>query len=337
MIDDEQLRDVLRREAESHQPDLVGLRARFEAGRAATPAAVGTDQCGGGSGRARPRLSRLTLLLGSPGRRGAPILRSAILVAAVVCAVSVMVHRAQPQTGPTATVPSPPGPAYCASGDDEVLGRYWLLNNLWGADKGTGHQCVRSLSHQGSRIGWSTDWDWSGGPGQVKSFASVVLGWEWGWKVPGTGLPVAVSDLRTVRTNWNFTLTQKTPNDLDVAYDLWFHNVPHPTDENPSAEVRVLLYHTGGEAVPPASKVGTVTIDGASWDLYRTGSSWDVFSFVRSSPTTSAELDLKDFIDKARSIGVPGSFDYLSSVQAGADVRTGSGRLTTTDYSVRID
>lgn len=391
MISDEQLRVALRSEAHSHDPDLTQLRARFEAGRA-TGAAGGHLRAGesgrdwSGRRRARPDYA------GTPGRRFSPLLRPAVLVAAVVCAVTGLTHtdtlnsllnrndkhvsagqvasgvptaptavpspsnavpsvapkdhvRATSGTGPhkpskigaPATAHSPAKTSECSRGNGIVLSPYWLTDNLWAANRGTGSQCVKALSGAGRTVSWSTTWNWSGGPGQVKSFASMVLGWHWGWSVSNSGLPVRTASLNSVPTKWDFSIEQKTPSQLDVAYDLWFHNVPKPTSDNPSAEVRLVLNRPG--LSPPGSDgwVGRYFIDGEFWDLYRGTNTWGVYTFVRAWPTTSANLDLKRYIDVARVAGTPGSFEYLSSVQAGADVQSGSGKLTTTAYSVRIN
>ena len=46
---------------------------------------------------------------------------------------------------------------------------------------------------QGDLISWGTSWTWAGTTNQVKSYASIVLGWQWGWRLGNTGLPVQLS------------------------------------------------------------------------------------------------------------------------------------------------
>jgi xyloglucan-specific endo-beta-1,4-glucanase len=362
MMDDEPVHEVLRREADRHEPDLGRLRARFEARRSAAQ----VEAAGPGTGRRHHQAWNP----GAPARRLALVLRPAVLVAVVVCAVTAITQSdslatllsrderssargglsgasptatsdrqtstSAPKVGSPASMRNTPGPAHCAPGAAVVLSPYWLNNNLWAANKGKGSQCVQSLSGAGPIISWSTNWDWAGAPDQVKSFASVVYGWQWGWKVPRTGLPVKVSDLHRMPSQWDFTVTQKTPGQLNVSYDLWFHTIPDPTNESPSAEIGIVLQQIG-PGISGAAKLGTYSFGGASWSLYLIRNAWDVFTFVRTSSTTSASLDLKQFIDAARAHGKPATFDYLSSVQAGANVRAGKGRLTTTRYSVQID
>jgi xyloglucan-specific endo-beta-1,4-glucanase len=61
-----------------------------------------------------------------------------------------------------------------------------------------------------------------------------------------------------------------------------------------------------------------------------------VYSFVRTTNTSAAGLDLTDFTDDLVARGWLAKTKYLSSVQAGTEIFTGSGQLDTTAYSVKI-
>ncbi|WP_406441185.1 hypothetical protein OHB00_36245 [Streptomyces sp. NBC_00631] len=88
----------------------------------------------------------------------------------------------------------------CTAFDTIALGKYYLNDNLWGQDKGTGTQCVWDNSRSASTISWGTSHTWAnnnkGSDSDVKSYASTVLGWHWGWKPDkaSTGLPIRVGD-----------------------------------------------------------------------------------------------------------------------------------------------
>ena len=145
-----------------------------------------------------------------------------------------------------------------------------------------------------------------------------------------------LSDHRAVTTTWNFTVTQQTANALDVSYDLWLHDIGNADWNNqPTDEVMVWLYRSGG-AGPVGTKQATVTIGGTTWDLNRGNIGWNVFSFVRTSNTTSATLNLTDFTDNLIGRGVLQNTKYLSSVESGAEIFTGQGRLDTSVYNVTV-
>jgi hypothetical protein len=221
-------------------------------------------------------------------------------------------------------------------------------NNLWGQNAGTGSQCVRRTCLDGDDIAWETDWSWSSAPSSVKSYASVVLGWHWGYHVEQTGLPVQASENRSVSCGFSYSVSQNGT--MNVAYDLWLHSVPDPqwgrqgfpTDQ-PTDELMIWLYRAGGAGPIGQTQGPPVTIEGTSWNLHRgeiLGDQgehlWNVYSFVRTENTTSATLDLMAFVDEVVSRGwMPGS-RYLTSVQAGPEVFVGSGTLTTSSFGCSL-
>ncbi|MEU8656594.1 GH12 family glycosyl hydrolase domain-containing protein [Actinoplanes philippinensis] len=236
---------------------------------------------------------------------------------------------------PAANSAASPGAENCTDYAALVRGRFWVNNNVWGRADGAGSQCVWENGLSGDSLSWGTRWTWSGDNTKVKSYASAVLGWHWGWKVPsGTGLPIQLSAGEAVDANWNFKVTQTTGNVMNVAYDLWLHDTANPDwQDNPTDEVMVWLYRSGG-AGPVGTKQATVTIAGATWDLYKGNIGWEVYSFVRTSNTSAADLNLTGFTDDLVARGWLAKSKYLSSVQAGAEVFTGSGRLDRTGGSV---
>jgi xyloglucan-specific endo-beta-1,4-glucanase len=222
----------------------------------------------------------------------------------------------------------------CEAFGSITMGKYWLNNNTWGAGSGSGQQCIWNTSQSGSTIAWGTSWNWSGQPSQVKSFDSSVLGWHWGWKNSGTGLPVQLSANRNVSSGWNFQPSGSGT--FNVAYDLWLHTISNPDWSNqPSDEVMIWLYRAGG-AGPLGTRVATVNIAGTNWDLYEGNIGWQVHSFVRTSNTTSATLNLRDFLNYLRSTQGLSSAKYLTSVEAGTEVFVGSGQLNTTSYFTNV-
>lgn len=230
---------------------------------------------------------------------------------------------------------APVGPL-CDSSDVIDIGKYWIPNNQWGAGTGSGSQCVWTSGGSGDNIRWGTSYNWSGQAGTVKSFAAAILGWHWGWRRQGTGLPVQLSANRNINTHWQFTVTQNGQVSQNVVYDLWLHPMANPgSADQPTDEVMVWLHRSN--AYPAGSRQGTVTIAGTTWEIWRgVVGTWNVYSYVRTTNTTSATLNLRDFTNDVVSRGWMSSSKYLTSVQAGPEIFTGNGRVETGAYSVSV-
>ena len=227
----------------------------------------------------------------------------------------------------------------CANGQQIPMGKYYLFNNLWGANTGTGEQCIWDVGNNGSSIAWSTRWNWSG-QSYVKSYDSVVLGWHWQKQSTTylTGLPLQVSSKQPVQTNWKYSITQNGQNTtFNIAYDLWLHTIPNPTLDTPSDEVMLWLYKQG-DIHPVGLPVATVNMDGTTWTLWEgSGSNWQVHTFVRSTNTTDAQsLNLSDFLNYLASYRGMSSTKYLTGVEAGSEVWLGNAEIDTSSYSTDV-
>lgn len=234
----------------------------------------------------------------------------------------------------------------CAAFDTITLGKYYVNNNLWNQEKAVGSQCVWDNSRSGSTVSWGTNYTWAnsatGKDYDVKSYASTVLGWHWGWKADkaATQLPIRVGDRKPVRTTWDFSVSSN-PGVMNVAYDLWLHtkNTADWQDQ-PSDEIMIWLNRQGG-AGPLGTKRETLSVGGVMWDLYvgkivNTNSSWNVFSFVRTSNTNAATTDLTGLADALVRRKLMANTNYLTSVEAGTEVFRGKGKLSTSSYSVNV-
>ncbi|MEV5595492.1 endo-1,4-beta-glucanase [Streptomyces sp. NPDC052496] len=268
--------------------------------------------------------------MSSPGRHRAPrkrllvaLLAAATLGGGTFLALDTTAGSAQAADG-------------CAPNAATPMGKYWLNNNTWGANTGSGWSCTWATHQSGNTIGWGTHYDWTGAPESVKSYASSVLGWHWGWKSDATGLPVRVSAKKPIRAKWSYQVKPARPGAYNVAYDLWLHDRPD-TDwqSRPKHEVMVWLAK-GGDAAPLGTRQQRVKIAGAYWDLYVGRTGWNVYSFVRVGNTTTSDLQLDAFLQALVRRGLVAPTDYVSGVEAGTEAFTGKAQLDTTAYSVDV-
>src|SRR5450755_303580 len=224
----------------------------------------------------------------------------------------------------------------CGDGQKIPMGKYYLFSNLWGANSGTGKQCIWDVANNDSNIAWGTSRSWSG-QGGVKSYNSAVLGWHWQKQTPddATGLPLQLSAHQPVKTAWTYAINQNgSPAIFNVAYDLWLHTMPNPAADNPSDEVMLWLYKQGN-IHPVGSPVATLNMDGTTWTLWEGArSSWQVHTFVRNGNTSGTQaLSLNDFLDYLVVQRGLSSTKYLTGVEAGSEVWSGNAELDTSSYA----
>ncbi|KAI5479670.1 hypothetical protein MNV49_003180 [Pseudohyphozyma bogoriensis] len=86
---------------------------------------------------------------------------------------------------------------------------YTLNNDLWGMSTGSGSQTTTKGAVNGSVVAWSTEYDWSGGSGDVKSYAHVAV-------TEGLGHPL--SSISTIPTVYDWYY--KSPSS-DLVADVY--------------------------------------------------------------------------------------------------------------------
>ena len=73
------------------------------------------------------------------------------------------------------------------------------------------------------------------------------------------------------------------------AYDIWFDPTARRDGQNTGDEIMVWLNHSGPPQ-PVGSKVATVSMAGATWDIWEGNIGWNVVSYVRTSGTGFGQL-----------------------------------------------
>jgi hypothetical protein len=98
----------------------------------------------------------------------------------------------------------------------------------------------------------------------------------------------------------------------------------------------IWLYRSGTVA-PVGAQQGTVSIAGATWEVWRGqgGATWEVFSYVRTTNTTNAVLTMTDFTDDLVQRGWIAGSKYLVSIEAGPEVSGGAGEVNTRGFYCR--
>ncbi|KAJ6600019.1 glycoside hydrolase family 12 protein [Mycena vulgaris] len=216
--------------------------------------------------------------------------------------------------------------------ESEINGRFTLENNLWGQSAATsGSQSSQVTSTSGNSVAWHTTYTWAGGNFNVKSYANLDL---------RVGLGKSLSSIASIPTTWAWTYSSASSGLVaDVSYDLWLSNSASSSGASSSSTFEIMVWlSTRGGAGPAGSQIGTASVNGVTWRLFKgTVSTWTVFSFVAPTEITNFNSDLKPFLTfLTTNQGVPSS-QFLVQAQAGTEPFIGSATLTTTSYSISIN
>ncbi|KAI9065962.1 glycoside hydrolase family 12 protein [Trametes sanguinea] len=216
--------------------------------------------------------------------------------------------------------------------DCTAAGAYTLCQNLWGANTGVGSQSTTLLSSSGNSVSWSTTYQWSQSPNNVKSYANVYH---------NTAKGMQLQDIVTAPTTWQWYY-QSASSDLaaDVSYDIWT-GVPQsgdPASAASSYEIMIWLSDRGGVGGIGNVVAQNLKLGGHTWTLkHGPNSNWDVFSFITAEgDITNFNADLNDFFQYLIDQQGVAKTQYLQAIQAGTEPFTGSGDLVTTAYSVDV-
>lgn len=225
---------------------------------------------------------------------------------------------------PASAAPEAAGVVCDKFGSTGVAGdRYEVQNDVWGSDD---PQCVRAFD-----VGFEITVGDHHNTTMPAGYPSILTGCNYGTCTAGTQLPRAMRDLGPVTSTFAYTAP---PSGVWVAaYDIWFDPTPRRDDAVTGLELMIWLRTTGPG--PIGDKIGTATVDGATWDVWRGSNGAQVLSYVRTEPTDRVDgLDVQAFAHDASARGLLPPEWYLTSVQAGFEPWTGGKGLTTTQFSV---
>ena len=207
---------------------------------------------------------------------------------------------------------------------------YWVQNNVWGAATA---QCIQVDDVTGDFTVTLSEHNNTGGI--PASYPSIVKGCHWGTCTQNSGMPVRVQDLVSVTSSWSVTTVSSGR--WNVAYDIWLSPSLDTMNGYPGgAEVMIWLNWLGG-VQPAGSQVATVSIGGATWEVWYAQMDWNYIAYRRTSPTNSVNnLDLLAFIQDAVSRGYIQPSWYLHAIEAGFEIWQGGQGLASRGFSATV-
>jgi len=264
-------------------------------------------------------------------------IRSILLVACCVAIVAPAAHAASASSSP-------------ADATDKHIyaGQVDLATNLWGIrGAGSGWSAAIFTNADANMDGASYSWSGFGGDGNsVKAYPSLRIGTSNRHNDPAaSGLPYRFGGNATnVDVAWDFTvdgIAGKYNHTLDV-----FFNAPASSGQaGIRGEIMVITdssqdARTAGWGARDAEPF---VVGGATWEVWQAtqksnGYSWHVTQFRKRRGSTHFHHNLRDFFAEAaaRRPDIFQSGDNVMMVEAGTEIKSGAGRVTTARFSVDV-
>jgi hypothetical protein len=207
-------------------------------------------------------------------------------------------------------------------------GRYVVQNNRW--NDAAVNQCINVTATGFAITSGNQNVPTNGAPA---SYPSVYAGCHYRNCSAGSGLPLQISAFGNPRTTVRY---HTTGGQWDAAYDIWFDPTPNPAGQNHGTEIMIWGSHAGAPQ-PVGSRIATVSLAGATWDVWNGrvcgDGCWNVNSFVRQRSTTSLDIALRDFVNDSVTRGITNRAWYLTSVQFGFEPWQGGPGLGVDAFS----
>jgi hypothetical protein len=236
------------------------------------------------------------------------------IIASAMCAGSFQIASAQSTCSPTNVTPLDGG-------------MYNFQMNEWNS---TAKECA-NINGTGFTITTASfDLPTNGAPA---TYTSLYRGCHWGTCTSSNPFPIQEGNIASATTSVN--VTQPSGFNNDAAYDIWFNQSSTTAGQPNGTELMIWLNHDGS-VQPFGSQVGTTTINGAQYEVWKGNqSSWKIVSYVASVPVTAvANMNLLPFFADAVSRASLQTSYWLINVEYGFEIWTGGQGLAMSGFSV---
>ena len=199
---------------------------------------------------------------------------------------------------------------------------YTIYNNIWGS--GAGSQCLWAYSP--SNWGVTANHPTSGG---IKSYPNVDY-----------DVNYSVGSMPNITASFN--VSRPSSGSYNSAFDIWYNNYGYEVMlwMNWAGAMGPISYNYGCNGYPSsACPVATnVNIGGHTWNLYEgTNGSATVYSFLRTSNTNAATVNITQISQWLASNGYFSSSTNIHEIQFGFEITSSSnGNFTVNSYALNI-
>lgn len=215
------------------------------------------------------------------------------------------------------------------------------LNNTWGssglvygADYVMQSAASRADMTEGTVFTWS--YGLTANPyAQVLAYPEVTYGFNpyanlANATATSAGFPAFVQDIVQLDLDYSVSIGGHVAG-FNVAYDIWFTDRPHGTAEDITTELMIWVHR--GTAAAFGAVVGEYVDGDFRAQIYNTGT---YIALVVDSDRLSGTIDVVAIIDYLVELGLMSRSEYLSCIELGSEVFSGSGSLTINNFDFTL-
>lgn len=223
-----------------------------------------------------------------------------------------------------------------------TFGGFAVSSNIWNPGSSVYTQCTSaSIRSPGGVTSAEFDWNFASSNTDVKTYPNIQFGQQNSYRASTTPLlPAPISALPSLNVTGSVTTTCIAgPCYYDSAFDMFFSPTAQSSPQI-QAEVMIMLqYNLSGDG-KPGNIVGSVTIDGITYDVQHftmrgASNSWSYVAYYPTTQISQMNLNIGKFVADSVSRGyTPGSY-YLDMVSLGTEVQTGQGVTNISNYNIQ--
>ncbi len=225
-----------------------------------------------------------------------------------------------------------------------LAGGYRVSNNVWNKDAAHGphQQTIFKTSADGkTAFGWR--WHWPSSDGVV-AYPEVIYGdtpWDQEPQGRAKDLPFRIGK-RGITADYDISF--ESSGMCNLAFEFWTVSALPAAPSAITNEVMIWIDNNG--MTPAGVWTDTFTLDGTTYDMFvreghgdasgKNPQKWNYIAFLARTPVLKGPLDIGAFAAFLQSHKLLGGSVYLTSLELGNEVMTGTGRTEVKGYKVTI-